>query len=401
MRLNVAVVSFDGVDNGFGFLVLSCDVDADGDMAALDLMVDGLADIVQQACALCDVHIDAQLRGHKTGEVGDLDGVVEHVLAVAGAVLHAAEQLDDLGVQAVDIRLERGALALGLDSRVDFLLRLGDHFLDTRRVDAAVLNELFERQTRDLAADGIEARDGDRLGGIVNDKVTAGQRFDAADVAALAADYASLHLVVGEGYDGDGDLACMIRGAALDGRGNDLSCALVGLVLILRLDLLDLDGHLVGDLVADAGDQIILGLFDGEAGDLLEHFELALLHQSDFLLLCFHSGDLAAENVVLLLDGVQLSVKIFFLLLVAALLLGQLGAALLDLPLVFRAAFVYFFLCLKESFSLLALRTFYRFVNYALGFFFSTGYFAFGNLFAVAEAYKESRYQSRSGYQDP
>ena len=87
--------------------------------------------------------------------------------------------------------------------------------------------------------------------------------------------------------------------------------------------------------------------------EIFEHFELALLHQSDFLLLCFHSGDLAAENVVLLLDGVQLSVKIFFLLLVAALLLGQLGAALLDLPLVFRAAFVYFFLCLKESFLFL------------------------------------------------
>ena len=48
MRLNIAVVGFDGVDNGFGFLVLSCDVDTDGDVAALDLVVDGLADIVQQ-----------------------------------------------------------------------------------------------------------------------------------------------------------------------------------------------------------------------------------------------------------------------------------------------------------------------------------------------------------------
>ena len=43
-------------------------------MAALDLMVNGLADIVQQTRALCDVHIDAQLCSHKAGEVGDLDG---------------------------------------------------------------------------------------------------------------------------------------------------------------------------------------------------------------------------------------------------------------------------------------------------------------------------------------
>ncbi len=104
--LNIAVVRLDGVDNGLRFLVLSCDVDADGDVAALDLMVDGLAEVVQEACALgrsIDAPSSAAIR---PGEVGDLDGVVEHILAVTGAVLHAAEQLDDLGMQAMDIRLE-------------------------------------------------------------------------------------------------------------------------------------------------------------------------------------------------------------------------------------------------------------------------------------------------------
>ena len=38
MRLHVAVVRLDGVNNCFGFLVLAGDIDADGDMAALDLM---------------------------------------------------------------------------------------------------------------------------------------------------------------------------------------------------------------------------------------------------------------------------------------------------------------------------------------------------------------------------
>ena len=40
---------------------------------------------------------------------------------------------------------------------VDLALGLGDHFLDAGGVDAAVLNELFEREARDFAADGIKA----------------------------------------------------------------------------------------------------------------------------------------------------------------------------------------------------------------------------------------------------
>ena len=89
----------------------------------------------------------------------DLDGVVEHVLAVARAVLHPAQELDDLRVQTVDVRLEGRALALRLYRGVDLALGLGDHLLDARRVDAAVLNELLKRNPRDLTPHGVEARE--------------------------------------------------------------------------------------------------------------------------------------------------------------------------------------------------------------------------------------------------
>ena len=46
-RLNVAVVGFDSMDDVIAFLVLLCDINADGDVAALDLVVDGLADIAR------------------------------------------------------------------------------------------------------------------------------------------------------------------------------------------------------------------------------------------------------------------------------------------------------------------------------------------------------------------
>ena len=67
-------------------------------MAALYLVVNGLAQIVEQSRALGHIHVHAQLRGQQTCDMGDFYGVVQHVLTVAGAVLHAAQELDYLGV---------------------------------------------------------------------------------------------------------------------------------------------------------------------------------------------------------------------------------------------------------------------------------------------------------------
>ena len=60
-------------------------------MGTLEFMVQGLADIVQQAGALGSLHIGAQLRGHHAGDMADLDGVLQHVLAVAGTVVQLAQ----------------------------------------------------------------------------------------------------------------------------------------------------------------------------------------------------------------------------------------------------------------------------------------------------------------------
>ena len=151
----------------------------------------------------------------------------------------------------------------------------------------------------------------------------------------------------------------MVRGAALDGSGDDFSGPLIRLVLVLRFDLLDLHGHFVGHIVSDVGNQVGLGLIHGEAGDLFQHLKLTLLYQGNFLLLIFHGSNLVVERVALFLNGIYLPVEVFLLLLKAAFLLLELASALLDFPLILGAAFVYFFLCLNESFSFLALSTLY------------------------------------------
>ena len=75
-------------------------------------MVNGLAQVVEQAGPLGFGDVGADLGGQQPGHVGHLNGVVEHVLAVAGAVAHPAQQLDQLGVQAVDVGLKDGPLTL-------------------------------------------------------------------------------------------------------------------------------------------------------------------------------------------------------------------------------------------------------------------------------------------------
>ena len=126
-----------------------------------------------------------------------------------------------------DGQLLAGFLADLQDVLFQFLLRGGDDLLDPRGVDAAVGNELVQRQPRDLAADHVEAADDDHAGRVVDDQVDARGLLEGADVAALAADDAALHLVVGDA-DGAGGRFGRVRGRVALQRGDD---DLAGLLL--------------------------------------------------------------------------------------------------------------------------------------------------------------------------
>ena len=301
----------------------------------------------------------------------------------------------------MDVRFEHGALALSLDGCVDFLLRLGDHLLDAGGMDAAVGDELFQRQTRHLAADGVKAGDGDRLGRVVNDEVAARERLDGADVAALAADDAALHLVVRQRHDRDRDLAGVVGGAALDRRGDDLAAETVGLVLVLGLDLLELGGLFMRDLGLQRLDQIGLGLLDGVAGDLLEHLLLGFADGADLILLCFHIGELGVERIGLAVERVVLAVERLLLLLETALLLLQVGAAGFLLALELGAALLDLFLRFNECLALFALGALERVVDDALGFLLGAGDLRLGDLFAVNDAEHEADHEGGDADDDP
>ena len=251
-------------------VVLLGDRRADGRVRTLDLVVDRLADVVEQPADLGGLDVRAELGGHDRGDEARLHAVDEHVLPVAGAVLEPAEQLEQLRRQARDAGVVRGLLARLADDQVDLRAGLVDDLLDPPGVDPAVGDELRDGEPGDLAADGIEARQHDRLGRVVDDQVDAGRLLERPDVAALAADDPALHLVAGQVDDGDRVLGGVVRGDALHRRDDDLAGLLLGLVAGAPLDRPGELHRVVLRLLADGLEEHALGVLGGHPGDLLE-----------------------------------------------------------------------------------------------------------------------------------
>jgi hypothetical protein len=137
-------------------------------------------------------------------------------------------------------------------------------------VDTAVGDQLLEGEAADLAPDRVEAGQQDRFGRVVDDQVDAGDGLEGTDVAAFAADDAALHVVRGQGEDGDGRLRGLLGGDPLDGQGDDLARAAVGLLPCLLLEVADQAHGVALGVLLDLLDEEGLGLGGGHGRDLLE-----------------------------------------------------------------------------------------------------------------------------------
>ena len=100
--VDVGVVSLNSVNDNGLLAIATGELGADNGMRTLDVMVDSLAKIVQQAGALGGHNVQAKLGSHHAAQVGNLEGVLEHVLTKRGAVAQSTKGLNDLGVQIVD-----------------------------------------------------------------------------------------------------------------------------------------------------------------------------------------------------------------------------------------------------------------------------------------------------------
>ena len=178
----------------------------------------------------------------------------------------------------------------------------------------------------------------------------------------------------------------MIGGAALNGGGDDLPGLFLGLVLELLLDLLDLHGSIVADILLHRAKQELLGLLLGQTGDLLQGGKLLPVGFLSSLLSLGRVGKAAAQLLLLALKGFGLLVQGRFLLLQAALLLGQLRPTVFDFLFEICARFMDFVPGLQKHFLLPALTIADGFVNQTGSLRLRGADFPFRNLLAVGKA---------------
>src|SRR5438067_3720350 len=286
LGLDVLVAAEGRVDDRRGFAVLGEHLQRQLRVAPLLLVRQRLADVVEQPHALGQLDVDLDLGRHHPREPGDLLRVLEAVLAVGSPELHAAHELDELGMQPVHPDLETGLLPLVLQVLLHLQLDLLDDLLDARRVDAAVGDQDLEGAPRDLPAIRVIGGDQDGLGRVVDDEIHARVELERADVAPLPADDTPLHVVGRQVQYRDGRFDRVVGREALDGRREDLLRLHVGDLARLLLESHGEQLRLAARLRLDLGEELTLGLFDREPGDGLELAPLLLERrgEADFLL---------------------------------------------------------------------------------------------------------------------
>ncbi len=210
-------------------------------------------------------------------------------------------------MDAVHAGVEGCLLAHFAHLGVQLLLALLHNVLNAGGMDAAVLNEPFQRHFGHLAAQGAVGGKDDGFGRVVDDQVHAGGCLQSADIAALAADDAAFHVFAGQGHSGDGLLVHIIAGVALDDVAEDFFGLAVGGFVRFHFNLADHARRFVPGFSLNFLEQPVLGLFCRKAGYLGQALLLlvnaGLQKGFGFAKLAFLTGQVFFRSQQILLPG--------------------------------------------------------------------------------------------------
>ena len=106
-------------------------------------------------------------------------------------------------MQAMNTKIDSSTLT-GLNNFVlKLFLDFGNHLLDTGRMDTSVGHQLVECQTASLAANRVESRDDDSLGGVVDYDFNTAGSLQGTDITTLTTNHTTLDVVVVNVEHGD------------------------------------------------------------------------------------------------------------------------------------------------------------------------------------------------------
>ncbi len=136
------MVPFDGVQY-FRTLVESfAEIGTHLGVATLQVVIDGLPNVMKQSAASCQSSIQPQLVGDHLAKVGDFEAVAKNVLPVTRAIFQATQQVELFAVQSGDVGLDRRLFACFQAFLFDVVTHLCDELFDTPRMNTPVLDQL-------------------------------------------------------------------------------------------------------------------------------------------------------------------------------------------------------------------------------------------------------------------
>jgi hypothetical protein len=260
----------DRLQDRFCLAVLPQKIESELEVRALQVPVDGLANVVQECCPRGDVAVEPELLRHDARKKRDFLRMTEDILPVARTELQPPHQAQHFGMQVVQPELECGRFPLLADGFLHVRFDFFDDLLDPRRMDAPVSDQALNSLPRDLAAERIEARENDRARRVVDDELDARCGFQRTDIASLAADDASFEIVAWQVDNRDGRLDGVLGGASLDGVGDDVLRADGGGLPRLRLEPLDEVSRVAAGIAFDLLQQQIACGLGRQPGDALQ-----------------------------------------------------------------------------------------------------------------------------------
>ena len=156
------------IDHRLGFAVAPQKVRADDRVRPFHLMVDRLADVVQQPRPLRRHHLQAQFRRHQSHQVRYFHRMIQNILRITVPEMQPPQKLHYFRMHRRQTRFRHRSLAHAHDGLLHLLVDLAHDLFDARGMDAPVLDQPPHRLPRHLPAHWIEARQQHRPRRIVN-----------------------------------------------------------------------------------------------------------------------------------------------------------------------------------------------------------------------------------------
>ncbi len=268
---------FDRMHHLLVLTVTAGDLGTDEGMAALHLVGQRLAKIVQQRSPLGQSWWQPQLSCHDPRQMGGLDEVRENVLAIAGPIPQASEQGDQLRVHLRDPGLHKRVLASADAASLNLTPGPLVLLLNAVWMNTPIRDQGLQGDFPDLTPHRIETAQQDRLRRVIDNDIHPGDRLERADVASLAADDAAFHLVVGQVQHRNDRFRGRFRGDALNRQRHDFPGPVLALLTSLRLNIADEHGGISTSIGLDKFDKLGTRLGRGEPGRALQRLATLLL----------------------------------------------------------------------------------------------------------------------------